>query len=170
MKQSALAGMDIEEKILLTAVCITIVGLFLPWTSGLWLGSADDVGSSFKLFTTTNALLILIGNLLLLGTLFPFISVKVLSSDAMAKIDTIRLIISSICLLLIITMSTFIYEMSNHISELNTGFGMYIALLSVTVSVMYSYIVKTGHDKDKTKPNFIHPNDNPSSPNFTPLH
>jgi hypothetical protein len=60
--------------------------------------------------------------------------------------------------------------MSNSISELGTGWGLYLSLLSTTMSVMYSYIVKTAHDKEKTKPNFIHPNDNPNSPTFTSLH
>ena len=163
------ATLEIEQKILLTAVIITIIGLFLPWTTGQWLGAEADVGSSFALFTTTNAWLLLLGNFALLSTLHPTIIQKVWLNYTQ-RIHAIQLIISIACLLLMIAVSTTVYEMSNEASLLHTGFGMYVSLLSMTVSVMYSYILKINHDKDRSKPNFSHPNDNPSSPTFTPLH
>lgn len=149
--------MEMEDKILNSAAAVAIIGLFLPWIGGEWLGDEDEVAHiGFSFFTSFLG----IGIFLLLAFTLAVALVPLFGGPVVVKKryrDLTRLICTSQALVLTLAALSVLTRVTFQFARLEVRFGIYITLIGSLVAAIYAYLRFQEFRRQSSQAIFHHP-------------
>lgn len=154
----ALALLELEERILNGAALVTLLGVFLPWMSGEWLGGDTVTYSGLQFYTT------FLGFAILLSQAF-ILSVTVIPLTGRAGFlkkrhrEIARLIASSQATVLVVAALTVLMKVTFEFSRMEMRFGIYVTLIGSVIVTIYSFLKYQERRRVEVQELFHHPED-----------
>lgn len=160
----SIKALDLEEKVLNGSACLAIVGTFLPWFSGEWLGAeASSTFSGFGFFTSFLGLCVF----LLLITTVCIVLVPALGGPVIVKKrhrDAVRLILSSQAAVLTLAALSVLTRITFEFSRMEIRFGIYLTLIGSLIAALYSFLRLQEYRRLHERGFFRHPEDTAPPP------
>jgi len=154
----AIISLDLEEKILNTGSIIAIIGVFLPWLSGEWLGGDSIAYSGFSFFTAfLGTFVFLLHVFLVLVSLVPMTGGPILLKKRFR--EPVRLAVATQATVLLLAALSVLMKVTLEFSRMEVRFGIYFALLGSIASTIYAFILYQEHRKIFAPELFRHPED-----------
>ncbi len=149
-------SLDFEERILNAAALIAVIGIFLPWSSGEWLGGETASYSALGFFTSLIGWTIL---LLLLYTLcctfVPLFGGPYLVGRR--HLQSVRLAVAAQALILTLCVLTVLTDVTFEFSRMNVRFGVYVTLIGAMIATLYSFLKWQEQRRREQQDLFHHP-------------
>ena len=154
----ALALLELEERILNGASFVALVGVFLPWLSGEWLGGDPVTYSGVQFYTGLLGLAVLMLHALILSaTLVPVAGGPQIFRKRYK--EYIRLLTSSQATILAIAALTVLMKITFEFSRMEVRFGIYITLIGSIIATIYSFLKVQEQRRLEVQNLFHHPED-----------
>lgn len=152
------SALDIEERILNAGALIAVVGVFLPWLSGEWLGGERMTYSALGFYVSFIGWAILLINLfLLLLTLSPALGGPIILRRRMR--EATRLFLSTQSTLLVLASLSVLTNVTFEFSRMEVRFGIYLTLVGSVVATLYSWLMFQQQRRHEPQEFFQHPED-----------
>lgn len=157
-------ALELEEKILNGAAIISLIGVFLPWISGEWLGAeAESNYSGFGFFTSFLGLVTFFLLVILLAiTVVPTLGGPVLIRKKHR--DFVRLLLSSQAAVLVLASLSVLTRITFEFSRMHVRFGIYITLIGCIITSLYSFLRFHAYRSETAHGFFRHPEDTAEPP------
>lgn len=152
-------SLDLEERILNLGLLGAIIGIFLPWFSGEWLGDETRVFNGLGFYTSVLGIVILLLHLFCLAlTASPLVGgphiLKRKHREAVRFAAAILACVLALSALSVLTNLTFDF------SRMEVRFGMYITLVaSIVVALESGLRFKEQRRHEGVEEAFHHPDD-----------
>ncbi|MDA1208508.1 MAG: hypothetical protein O2904_00555 [bacterium] len=151
------SSMDLEEQILNIGSAIAVIGVFLPWAGGEWLGGDTVAYNGFGFYTgVLGAAIFLLHGFILLSTFLPLTGgpnlIQKKSIDGVRYFATLQATILNLAALSVIANATLDF------TRMEIRFGMYVSLIGSLVATLYAYL-KYQDKKKIDVQNLFHQND-----------
>ena len=154
----SLLTLELEEQILNIGVIIGMVGVFLPWLSGEWLGGDSITYSGFGFYTSFLG----IGIFLLLLSLLAITVVPLSGGPVLIKKrhkDLVRFCLSLEATILVLAALSVLTKVTFELSRMEVRFGIYICLIGNLVALLYAFLRLQEQRKSQAQELFHHPED-----------
>ena len=153
----ALRGMELEEKILHSGVLLCLVSLVLPWIGGQTYG-IDQEWNGFGFHTGYIGHEILLIQLFIISMTFsPMLGGPIIVRRS--RRSTIRLLLSIVSTVLLITAFTVILRLTSEVSGVEIRFGMYLSIVGSAVTTLYSFLRYQEEILAESRALFHHPDE-----------
>ena len=153
-----LATLDLEERILNAASVTTIVGVFLPWISGEWLGGDSVTYTGLQFYTSFLGIAVLLMQAFIVSlTAIPLATGSALVSRG--KHEVIRFALTMQSTVLLVAALSVLTKVTFEFSRIEVRFGIYVGLIGSIISSMYAFLKLQQHRKLATQDLFRHPDD-----------
>jgi hypothetical protein len=160
----SIKGLDLEERILNGAACIGILGIFMPWISGEWLGTEDASSySGFGFFTSVLGF----AAFLLLAFTIAIVLVPALGGPVFIRKrhrDLVRMILCSQAAVLVLASLSVLTRVTFEFSRMQIRFGIYITLIGCAVAAFYAFLRFQEFRREQAQGFFRHPEDHAAPP------
>ncbi len=152
------AALETEEQILNAGSLVAIVGVFLPWMSGEWLGGERVNYWGFEFYTSILGFSVfLLHFFLLIITLVPLLGGPVLIRKRHR--EAVRLAASGAAALLILAALSVLMNVTLEFTRMEMRFGIYVSLIGSLVALLYSFLRFQEMRKQQVQELFHHPED-----------
>jgi hypothetical protein len=151
-------ALETEEQILNIGALTAIVGMFLPWISGEWLGGDAVTYTGFNFFTSYLGLV----SFLLLVFLLCITFVPLAGGPVIVRKrhrETVRLCLVSASTLLVLAALSVLMKVSFEFQRLEMRFGIYVTLIGCLVALIYAILRFQEYRKSIAQELFRHPED-----------
>lgn len=159
-----LKTLDLEERILNGAAGVAILGVFMPWISGEWLGTEESVSYTgfgfFTAFLGICAFLLLVATLTI--TLVPALGGPVLVRKRHR--DIVRLILCSQAAVLTLASLSVLTRITFEFSRMEIRFGVYVTIIASCVAALYAFLRFQEFRREMSQGFFRHPEDKAAPP------
>ncbi len=150
-----LRAMELEEKVLHTGVLVCILGLFVPWIGGQWSGTVQQ-WSGFGFYTGYIGQVVLLLQLYIFTmTISPLLGGPTLVRKAIRNF--VRLILSSLCTILLIMAFTVLLRLTGQLSGAEIRFGIYFAIVGSAIATLYAFLKYQEEQRGLNQAVFLHP-------------
>lgn len=154
----ALVVLELEERILNGASVITLLGVFLPWISGEWLGGDSVTYSGFNFYTALLGVGVFLLHLFILSiTLIPLAGRPGFLKKRHKEI--VRLCASTQATVLVLAALTVLMKVTFEFSRMEVRFGIYATLIGSIVTMVYSFLKYQEQRRLEIQELFHHPDD-----------
>ncbi len=154
----SLAVLELEERILNGAALITLLGVFLPWISGEWLGGDTVTYSGLQFYTTfLGIIIVLLESFILSITIIPLTGRNGFLKKRHKEIT--RLLASSQVTVLVIASLTVLMKVTFEFSRMEVRFGIYVTLIGSAIVTIYSFLKYQEQRRLEVQELFHHPED-----------
>lgn len=151
-------SLDLEERILNTGVIVALVSLFLPWTSGEWLGGDPVTYSGFGFYTSFLGWAVFFLNVfLLMLTLVPLLGGPVIVRKRYREF--LRLIISALATILVLAALSVLTKVTFEFSRMEVRFGIYFCLVGNLLALFEAFLRFFEQRRAAGQELFHHPED-----------
>jgi hypothetical protein len=158
-----LQALELEEQILNGAALVGLVGVFLPWINGEWLGGERVTYSGFGFYTSfLGTAVSLLQVFILLVTFLPLFGGPVLLRKRYR--ETVRMMCALLSTVLVLAALSVLMNVTFEFSRMEVVWGIYVALVGNFVALLYSFLRWQEQRKSQVLELFHHPEDQ------TPLH
>jgi hypothetical protein len=159
----ALSTLDLEERILGGSSLIALIGVFLPWFSGEWLGSEHINYNGLGFYTSFLGWGVLLINLFPLAvTISPLIGGPVLMRKSLK--GPLRLFLALQSTILVLASLSVLTHVTFEFSRMEVRFGIYVTLIGSLVSVLYALLIFQEDRRESPQEVFQHPEDRSGIP------
>lgn len=149
-------SLELEEKILNGGSLIALIGVFLPWIGGEWLGGETLSYSGLGFYTSFLGVGVLLLHLfVLLVTFVPLAGGPVIVRKR--NKESARFLASLGATILTVSMWTVLLKFTFEFSRLEIHFGLYTTLIAGLVSALYTFLRFQEQRKAQVKELFHHP-------------
>lgn len=151
-----LQALDLEEKILNGAAFLTLVGLFLPWISGEWMGGESRLHTGFGFFTSFLGF----ATFLIVATVLAITVVPACGGPVLVKKrhrDLVRLCLAAQSSILVISMLSVLTRITFEFPRLEIRFGVYVSLIGSVVMALYAFLRLQEFRRQQSQAVFHHP-------------
>lgn len=153
-----LSALETEEQILNGSSLLAIVGIFLPWITGEWLGGEKVTFTGFGFYTSFIGLVLFLIHLFILSlTLSPLLGGPVLVRKRLR--ETVRLSVAVIASVLVLAALSVLVKVTFDFSRMEVRFGVYLCLIGTLVSLLYAFLRFQEYRKSQAQEVFHHPED-----------
>jgi hypothetical protein len=150
--------MEPEEQFLNGGALLTIIGVFLPWMSGEWLGGDTVTYSGFSFYTSFLGIAIFLLQLfLVLVTLVPLSGGPVVIKKRHREV--VRFYTASIAAILVLAALSVLMKVTFEFSRMEVRFGIYVTLIGSLVTLVYAFLRLQEQRKSQVQELFHHPED-----------
>lgn len=133
-----IAGMELAERLLNGGALIGILGLFLPWMSGEWLGGEPLHSTGLQSYTAVHGIGILaLNTFILLITLIPILGGPQIVTKQ--KKNVIRLLAASQTVILTLLALSVLTSITLAFSRMGIRFGIYVSLLGNLLTALEAF-------------------------------
>lgn len=158
--------MELEEQILNLGAFVALVGVFLPWIGGEWLGGDTITHTGIGYYTGYMGLMIAaLHTFVLLVTFVPLSGgPQVIRKD---RKDIARFLSSTQATILTMAALSVLTKTTLDFARLEIRFGLYVSLIGSLVSSLYTYLRYQEQRKKEIRSIFQYPEpeiDEPSIP------
>ncbi len=151
-------SLESEEQFLNGGALLALLGMFLPWMSGEWLGGDSITYSGFGFYTSFLGLMVFLLELaLLLITLIPLLGGPVIIKKRQREV--LRLCLSSAATLLVLSALSVLMKVSFEFTRMELRFGIYVTLVGCIVTLVYSFLRFQEQRRMTGQELFRHPED-----------
>ena len=154
----SLALLELEERILNGAALVTLLGVFLPWISGEWLGGDTVTYSGLRFYTTFLGIAILLLQAFILS-----ITIIPLTGRAgflrKRQKDMVRFFASFQTTVLVAASLTVLMKVTFEFSRMEVRFGIYVTLIGSVIVTIYSFLKYQEQRRLEVQELFHHPED-----------
>ncbi len=151
-------SLESEEQFLNGGAILAIIGVFLPWMSGEWLGGDSITYSGFGFYTSFLGLMVfLLALFILLITVVPLLGGPVIVKKRRREI--VRLCLSSAATLLVLSALSVLMKVSFEFTRMELRFGIYVTLVGSIVTLVYSLLRFQEQRRSMGQELFRHPED-----------
>lgn len=158
---NVLRTLELEEKILNAGALVAMVGVFLPWMSGEWLGGEYEMHTGFGFFTSFLGLSVF----LLLAALVSLTASPLFGGPVVVRKrhrDFVRLCLSMQAAILTIASLSVLTKTTFEFSRMEVRFGIYVTLIGCIITLIYSVLRYQEHRRAQAQEVFHHP-ENPET-------
>ncbi len=156
--------LDLEERILNGAVCVAILGLFMPWITGEWLGTEEASSyTGFGFFTAFLGFCVF----LLLAVTLALTLVPALGGPVLVRKrhrDLVRLILCSQAGVLTLAALSVLTRITFEFSRMEIRFGIYVTIIGSIVAALYAFLRFQEFRREMAQGFFRHPEDHAAPP------
>lgn len=150
--------LELEERILNGASLLALVGVFLPWISGEWLGGDTVTYSGLHFYTSFLGLTVLLLHIFILAiTIIPLTGKQ--SFLKRRQKDVVRLCVAMLAAMLVLAALSVLMKVTFEFSRMEVRFGIYISLIGSIVTAIYSFIKYQEQRRQDVQDLFHHPED-----------
>lgn len=154
----ALLLLELEERILNGAALIALLGVFLPWISGEWLGGDTVAYSGLNFYTAMLGVCVLLLHIFILSiTVIPMTGRQGFLKKR--RKEFIRLCASSQAVILVVAALTVLMKVTFEFSRMEVRFGVYVTLIGSIVTMVYSFLKYQEQRHLEIQELFHHPDD-----------
>ncbi len=154
----SLAALDTEEQILAGGSLIALIGVFLPWMSGEWLGGDRVTFSGFGFYTSYLGFIVFFLHLfLLMVAAVPLVGGPVLLRRRHREVT--RLVVSAAAALLVLASLSVLMKVTFEFTRMEMRYGIYVSLIGSLVTLLYSFLRFQEFRKLQLQEVFRHPED-----------
>ncbi len=153
-----LKKLSLEERILNGSTLIALIGVFLPWLSGEWLGGERMTYSGLGFYTSFLGWGVLIMTLASLAfTASPLLGGPTLLRRRIR--EPLRFFLAIQSTMLILASLSVLTQVTFEFSRMEVRFGLYVALIGSLVGVLYSFLLFQEQRREGPQEVFQHPED-----------
>jgi hypothetical protein len=153
-----LSSLELEEKILNLASIITIIGVFLPWMGGEWLGGESTAYSGFAFYTSFLGITVLILHIVnILITAIPLTGGPILVRKRNKGL--IRFLLTGQATVLILASLSVLTKVTFEFSRMEVRFGILVSLIASMVATLYAFLRYQEQRRSEVHELFHHPDD-----------
>lgn len=158
-----IGNLELEEQILNGGALVALVGVFLPWIGGEWLGGDSVRYTGLGFYTSFMGLCVLVLQIFILAiTLIPLTGGPVIIRKRYR--DTVRFFTTSLSTILLIAALSVLTKVTFEFSRMEIRFGIYIAIIGSLLATVYAYLKYQEFRRSLVQELFHHPEDQPASP------
>lgn len=154
----ALASLELEERILNGAALIALLGVFLPWLSGEWLGGDTITYSGLHFYTAFLGIAVLLLHAFILSITF----IPLIGRPSFLKRrhrEIVRLCAAVQATVIAFAALTVLMKVTFEFTRMEVRFGVYITLIGSIVTVIYSALKFQEQRRLEVQELFHHPDD-----------
>lgn len=152
----ALSHLELEERILNAGALIALIGVFLPWFSGEWLGGERMIAGGLGFYTTFLGWgVLLINCFLVLVTLVPLVGGPVILKRRIKA--PIRFFLTAQSAVLVLAALSVLTKVTFEFSRMEVRFGIYLTLVGTLVSALYAFLIFQEQRNGEPQEVFQHP-------------
>lgn len=156
-----LAALELEEQILNAGALVALIGVFMPWMGGEWLGGDTVTYSGFVFYTAFLGIAVfLLQVFTLLITIIPLTGGPVIIRRRHR--DLVRLCAAGVSAILILSALSVLTKVSFEFSRMEVRFGIYVSLVGTLVTCLYAFLKFQEHHRSQVQELFHHPEDSPA--------
>lgn len=153
-----ISALDLEEQILNSGAMIAMVGVFLPWLGGEWLGGDEVIYSGLGFYTSFLGLVILLlHTFILLITAVPLTGGPILVRKRFREL--VRLCAALQATILVLAALSVLTKMTFEFSRMEVRFGIYVCLIGSLVAALYAFLRMQEQRRTQVQELFHHPED-----------
>ncbi|MEK7590769.1 MAG: hypothetical protein AAB489_00995 [Patescibacteria group bacterium] len=150
--------LELEEQILNGGALIGLIGVFLPWLSGEWLGGDAITYSGFGFYTSFLGFAVFFLLLFILGiTVIPLAGGPVLIKRRYREF--VRFAVALEATLLVLASLSVLTKVTFEFSRMEVRFGIYLCLIGNLVVLLYAFLRLQEQRKSQVQELFHHPED-----------
>lgn len=154
----ALTALDLEERFLNGGAFVTVMGVFLPWISGEWLGGDNVTYTGFQFYTAFMGIAVLLLQLcVILITVLPLTTGTALFPRRSQ--ETVRFCLSLLSSILLLASLSVLTKVTFEFSRIEIRFGIYVALIGSIVASIYAFLRFQQQRRIASQDLFRHPDD-----------
>lgn len=158
-----LTALDIEERFLNGGCLVALIGVFLPWISGEWLGGDNVTYSGVQFYTAFLGLAVLLMQVaILLITIVPLATGTVLIPQR--NQESVRFLLSMQSTVLLLATLSVLTKVTFEFSRIEIRFGVYVALIGSIVASIYAFLRFQQQRRTAAHDLFRHPDDVAAAP------
>ena len=151
-----LRSLELEEQILNIGALIALIGVFMPWSGGLMLGSDPVTHSGFGFYTSFIGIAVFVINAFILAvTLVPMAGGPIIIRKRHK--DMVRFTASGHSIALVLAAITVLMRVSFEFSRMEIRFGIYVSLIGSIVATLYAFLRVQENRKEQVREIFHHP-------------
>lgn len=152
-----LRGLELEEKVLHTGLVLCVLGLFVPWVGGQWVGE-EQQWNGFGFHTGFIGHAVLGVDLFIVAmTLSPLLGGPILVRKTIR--NTVRFILCGITSVLLIASFTVLFRLTSEVSGAEIRFGIYLSILGSVLSTLYAFLKYDEQRQNEVHELFHHPDE-----------
>lgn len=157
----AWTALDLEERFLNGGCLLSLVGVFLPWISGEWLGGDNVTYKGVQFYTAFLGIAVLLMQLfVLLITVVPVTTgTTILPRKSQ---ETVRFWLTAQSTILLLAALSVLTKVTFEFSRIEIRFGVYVALVGSIVATIYAFLRFQQARKAGAQEIFRHPDDVPA--------
>ena len=153
-----LSSLELEEKILNLASLIAIVGVFLPWMGGEWLGGESAAYSGLAFYTSFLGIAVLLLHLTnIFITAIPITGGPILVRKRSKEF--VRLLLTGQATILILASLSVLTKVTFEFSRMEVRFGILVSLIASMVATLYTFLRYQEQRRSEVHELFHHPDD-----------
>lgn len=154
-----IAGMELAERLLNGGALVGMLGVFLPWISGEWLGGEPLQYAGFQSYTAMHGIGIIALNTFILAiTLIPLTGGPHIVTKQ--KKNIIRLLASSQAAILTLLALSVLTSITFEFSRMGIRFGIYVSLLGNLLTAFEAFC-KWKEQQEQQVRSFFHYEESP---------
>lgn len=155
-----IAGIELAERLLNGGALVGILGVFLPWISGEWLGGDPLQYVGLQSYTTLHGIGILTLNVFIIAiTAIPLAGGPHIVTEQ--KKNVFRLLASSQAVILTLLALSVLTSITFEFSRMGIRFGIYVSLLGNLLTAFEAFC-KWQEQQEQQVRSFFHYEDSPS--------
>ncbi len=156
-----ISALELEEQILNGGALVTVIGIFLPWMGGEWLGGERVTYSGVGFYTAFIGLTVLVLQLLVLAiTAAPLFGGVVIVRKR--NREFVRLCATSLSSVLALSALSVLAKVTFEFSRMEIRFGIYVAIVGSLVATLYAFLRYQEQHRGLVQELFHHPEDAPT--------
>lgn len=154
-----ITSMEMAERVLNGGALVGMLGVFLPWISGEWLGGEPLHYSGLQSYTAFHGIGILALNVFILSmTLIPLAGGPIIVTQQ--KKNVLRLLASSQVVILTLLAFSVLTSITFEFSHMGIRFGIYVSLLG-NLLVVFEAFYKWREQQEQQIRSFFHYEESP---------
>ncbi len=156
-----ISSLELEEQILNGGTLVTVIGIFLPWMGGEWLGGESVTYSGLGFYTSFIGFSTLLLELFVLTiTAAPLLGGVVIIRKRYR--ETVRLCLTALSSVMILSALSVLAKVTFEFSRMEIRFGIYVAIVGSLVATLYAFMRYQEQRRGLVQELFHHPEDVPT--------
>ncbi len=156
-----ISGLELEEQILNGGALVTVIGIFLPWMGGEWLGGESVTYSGIGFYTSFIGLSALLLQLVVLAiTAGPLLGDIVIIRKRHR--ESVRLCLTTLSSVMIFSALSVLAKVTFEFSRMEIRFGIYVSIVGSLVATLYAFLRYQEQRRGLVQELFHHPEDHPA--------
>jgi hypothetical protein len=158
-----ISSLELEEQILNGGSLVTIVGIFLPWMGGEWLGGENVTYSGLGFYTSFIGLFALLLQFFIVAiTAAPLLGGFVIVRKRHREV--VRLCATALCSAMVLAALSVLAKVTFEFSRMEIRFGIYVTIVGSLVATLYAFLRYQEQKRGLVQELFHHPEDAPAPP------
>jgi hypothetical protein len=156
-----ISALELEEQILNGGALVTVIGIFLPWMGGEWLGGETVTYSGLGFYTAFIGLSALLLQLFVVAiTAAPLFAGVVIVRKRNREV--VRLCATSLSSVMVLSALSVLAKVTFEFSRMEIRFGIYVAIVGSLVASLYAFLRYQEQRRGLVQELFHHPEDMPA--------